>query len=203
MYDITHKYHDTAKKNGAIMIPQIGVESAPADLMSWSLVSYIRQTLSTGTAELVVSLHELKAAPSGGTLASLLGLFECYSLGHVAKSSEPYSLCPVTPPAHGRSKSLLESLAGVRTVTDLGILTTSLQGAPDATIVNRTWGLMEGGKYYGPNFRFGSYMRVRNALLGVVVHLAITFGLLILLVPPIRWILRRIVYQPGQGPTKE
>lgn len=54
------KYEKTAKDSGAIMIPQIGVESAPADLMTWKLVDMIRKKFSAPTAEVVVSVHEAK-----------------------------------------------------------------------------------------------------------------------------------------------
>lgn len=185
------------------MIPQCGVESAPADLLSWSLVSYVRQALSTGTAELIMSIHDFIATPSGGTLATIFALFDTYSLTQIAKSSEPYCLCPVAVPTGRAGKPLIEKVTGTRSVSDLGTLTTSLQGGPDATIVNRSWGLIEGGKYYGSNFRFSPYMRARNVLIGFAVHLAITFGVLLLIIPPVRWYLKNAVYQPGTGPSKE
>lgn len=54
------KYHDIANVNGSIMIPQIGIESAPADLMTWSLVSLIRRRLSAPTGQVIVSVHEIR-----------------------------------------------------------------------------------------------------------------------------------------------
>ena len=57
VFDMTQKYYALAKKNGAIMIPQNGVESAPPDLMCWMLASHIRSTLSSGTAEVVSRIH--------------------------------------------------------------------------------------------------------------------------------------------------
>jgi short subunit dehydrogenase-like uncharacterized protein len=58
--DMIKKYEKAAKASGAIMIPQIGIESAPADLVTWSLVSMIREKFSAPTAEVVVSVHELR-----------------------------------------------------------------------------------------------------------------------------------------------
>lgn len=73
------KYHEIAKANGAIVsgtlsllythfeadiytqiIPEIGLESAPADLVSWSLASLIREQLSVGTRETIMSIHEME-----------------------------------------------------------------------------------------------------------------------------------------------
>lgn len=42
------------------MIPEIGIESAPADLVSWSLASLIRNQLSVGTKEITMSIHDMK-----------------------------------------------------------------------------------------------------------------------------------------------
>lgn len=57
--EMIKKYERTAKATGAIMIPQNGVESAPADLITWSLVDMIRTKLSSPTAEVILSVHEI------------------------------------------------------------------------------------------------------------------------------------------------
>lgn len=54
------KYEDTAKDSGAIMIPQIGVESAPSDLTTWLLAEHVRDELDADTKEVTISIHELK-----------------------------------------------------------------------------------------------------------------------------------------------
>jgi short subunit dehydrogenase-like uncharacterized protein len=51
------KYERTAKASGSIMIPQIGVDSAPADMMTWVLVNMIREKFSVPTAEVVLSAN--------------------------------------------------------------------------------------------------------------------------------------------------
>ena len=59
VYDMINAYHEKAKTTGAIIIPQNGFESAPSDLMCWSLVSHIRQTLGVGTTEAVQTIYDL------------------------------------------------------------------------------------------------------------------------------------------------
>jgi short subunit dehydrogenase-like uncharacterized protein len=54
------KYEKSAKTSGAIMIPQIGIESMPPDLLTWTLVSAIRKKLSAPTGEVIVSVHDMK-----------------------------------------------------------------------------------------------------------------------------------------------
>ncbi|PSK51702.1 hypothetical protein B9Z65_2969 [Elsinoe australis] len=206
VYDMIEKYHKKAKANHAVIIPQIGMDSAPADLVTWSLVTHVQSTLSKTTKNIIFTLHKVRSMPSGGTLASLLGLFDTYSLSFVGKSMKPWALSPVAPvKAHGSNNSptLVQKLTGVRAVRDLGTLTTSLQGAVDRTQVYRTWGLLDHGNFYGSGFRFYPYMTARNLLQGMLTHLAIALGGLALLLSPFRAILKRLVYAPGQGPSRD
>lgn len=202
--EMIKKYHATAKANKAIIIHQIGVESAPADLLSWSMVNHARRTLSAGVSELVFSVADLKGQPSGGTLATVIGLFDKYSISETSEAMKPWSLCPTTPPRSSlEGPTLLQRLFGVRQVRDLGTLSSSIQGATDATIVHRSWGLFENGSFYGPKFRFSPYMTVRNVFTGVLVHFALAFGMIALILSPVRSLLKRFVFQPGEGPSKE
>ncbi|EMC98907.1 hypothetical protein BAUCODRAFT_103474 [Baudoinia panamericana UAMH 10762] len=204
VYDMIQKYSSVARQTGAIIIPQNGVESAPSDLMAWSLVTHVRQALNVGVAELVQTTWELNAVPSGGTLATVLTLFDSYSLNHLAKTGNPWSMSPVQPSAlQMRSRPLIERITGVRDIPDLGTLTDSLQGPSDTPIVHRSWGLHDKGKLYGSKFQFNAYQRIGNALYGFGIHLAMALGLLALAVPPVRWLLMLFVYQPGEGPSKE
>lgn len=54
-----NKYEDVAKSSGALMFPQIGIESAPPDLITWSLAKTIREKLSAKTGDVTVSIHKL------------------------------------------------------------------------------------------------------------------------------------------------
>jgi short subunit dehydrogenase-like uncharacterized protein len=50
------KYEKAAKTTGAIMIPQIGIESCPSDIATWVLVSLIRKELSAPTGPVFLSV---------------------------------------------------------------------------------------------------------------------------------------------------
>lgn len=55
------KYESTAKGSGAMLFPQIGVDSSPADLMAWALAKHNRVHFGGAkTDEVVVSVHKLK-----------------------------------------------------------------------------------------------------------------------------------------------
>ncbi|KAI9675328.1 MAG: hypothetical protein M1817_001231 [Caeruleum heppii] len=197
--EMTRKYHATAKANGAIMIPQIGLESAPADLMSWALVTMFREELGVATKEVILSVHDLDANPSGGTCATLLALLTQYSLKDVAEANKAWALSPV----QGTRCPNPAGWLGVRQVPDLGTLTTWIAATTDRAIVHRSWGLMGEGSYYGPRFRFTEHLRVRNYLIAVAIHFMTSVGMLALVFPPVRWLLKQYVYAPGLGPDRE
>ena len=190
------------------MIPQIGIESAPADLLTWLLVNYFRRSASTPTSEAIFASIKVKGKPSGGTLATVLSVFEHYSISHLIKSSKPYALSPVSPQntlkvKQGFWAKFVRSLTGIRSVPEFGTLMTSVNGGTDRTIVYRSWGLIDAGAFYGPKFRFSPYAKANNIFQAMVMHWALAFGAMALLLKPVRWLVKKNVYAPGQGPTRE
>ncbi|GKT81057.1 saccharopine dehydrogenase [Colletotrichum tofieldiae] len=205
-----NKYEGVAQETGAMMFPQIGIESAPPDLVTWALAKQVREKLSLKTGAVTVSIHQLDSAPSGGTLATVLGLFESFTISQVRAQHKPYALSPV--PNHSKVQSqtsLLTKLVGLRNVPNLGLMTTSIAGMTDAPIVQRTWGLLatlpsREKQSYGPNFSFHEYMRAKGYLRGIAIHWGLAFfGLLLATAAPFRKLVKKFVYQPGEGPDKE
>ncbi|KAK4106256.1 hypothetical protein N658DRAFT_460638 [Parathielavia hyrcaniae] len=203
------KHESAAQASGALMFPQIGIESAPPDLVTWSLASFIRKTFSAPIRDVTVSIHNLKSAPSGGTLSTALTILDNFSLSDLRAAYKPYALSPVPRPPTTRppKPSLLTRLTGLVTVPHLGLLTTSPAGTTDAALVQRTWGLLDssrslhgGEQAYGPRFTFREYMRPRNWLTGMAVHLGLMLFGLVLVTPWLRRAVARWVYQPGEGP---
>jgi short subunit dehydrogenase-like uncharacterized protein len=202
VHEIIQKYHDVAKSNKAIIIPEIGIESAPSDLVAYTTTSIIRKSLNCGVRDVVCSAHEISSAgPSGGTLATALGLQDHYSMSEFRNSTKPFSLSPAPPPKRASSRSLLSRLLGAFYYPGLGTLTTSFTSMPNVAIVHRSAGLMP--ELYGRNFHFSEYMRVRNYAMGVLVHFAVAVGWVLFAISPLRALIKRFVYQPGQGPTAE
>ena len=111
-------------------------------------------------------------------------------------AAKPYPATRTKP-----RKSLIETIFGVRAVSNLGTLTSSPSGMVDETTVIRSSTLMS--KLYGPNFTYREYLRVRNVLLGAAFHYALTIGVALLVFAPFRWIARKLVPAPGSGPTRE
>ncbi|OJD34816.1 saccharopine dehydrogenase [Diplodia corticola] len=200
--EMINKYHDVAKANGAIMIPQSGVDSVPADLIAYVAATHIRQTLGLGTAE-VLDAAELNAKPSGGTLLTGLSLFDHYSLAQIGKALSPFALSPVQPQSRTSPGGLVSKILGVRQDKDLGYLTDWVGAKVDGAIVERSWGLLDGGKLYGPKFSFSEHMPTKSALSGALVHFGMVFSMMFLAIPPVRWIAKKLIYQPGDGPEME
>ncbi|CAN8096767.1 unnamed protein product [Discula destructiva] len=204
------KYEQAAKQSGSMLIPEIGIESAPADLITFSLAKHNRAHLNADTGEVVLSVHALDAMASGGTLATVLGFFDMFSLREITDSMKQYAISPVpNPKAAAYPRPLTQRLTGTRYVPSLGVLSTCVAGDSDRAIVERTWGLFSSipakkSEFYGPNFRFSEHLRVRNWLYGLLVHLGINLAsILFVTLPPLRRMLKKLVYAQGQGPDVE
>ncbi|KAJ5690686.1 hypothetical protein N7462_005078 [Penicillium macrosclerotiorum] len=199
---IVDKYHETAKNNGAIIIPSVGVESVPADMLAFALVKHVREELASQTREIDCCIKELKSSgPSGGTLNTVLSIFDWLPSSELVKSMTPFSLAASTPPKDIPRESIIHKLFGARWIRDLGTVTTSPSAMVDITTVHRSSTLMP--ELYGNRFYFRQFLHVRNSFLGVLVHVGFLIGISLLAIPPVRTLLRRFIYQPGQGPTTQ
>jgi short subunit dehydrogenase-like uncharacterized protein len=140
---------------------------------------------------------------SGGTGLTALTVMDYHTLPEITASSKPFALSPIPGPSSHSTASLLTKILGIRTHPVLGLLTTAIQAGADTPIVQRTWGLLGGAKLYGPNFYYEQYMRTTSWLRGIALHFAIKVGILLLVIPPVRWLLKKLIYAPGDGPTEE
>lgn len=123
------------------------------------------------------------------------------SMSDMYKSLSPFSLAASTPPKDIPRDSIVKKILGVHAVPDLGTLTTSPSAIADITIVHRSSTLLP--EFYGQRFSYQQSLYVRNAFIGVLVHVGFFVGLGLLALPPVRWLLRKWYYQPGHGPTME
>lgn len=79
---------------------------------------------------------------------------ESFTLKQIGAATAPYAISPIPGPKTRDTTSLVTKIFGIRAAPDLGILTTSLGAKSDTPIVQRSWGLLGGNKFYGPNFHF-------------------------------------------------
>jgi short subunit dehydrogenase-like uncharacterized protein len=126
-----------------------------------------------------------------------------HTIPEIAATSAPFALSPIPGPNSHSTASLFTKILGIRTHPVLGLLTTAIQAAADIPIVQRSWGLLGGAKLYGPNFYYEQYLRTNSYARGIALHLAVNVGVLLLVIPPVRWFLKKLIYAPGDGPTEE
>lgn len=148
-----------------------------------------------------------RAAPSGGTVASFLNLFDSYSISKIQRASRPYISCPIPHNAPQRPPT---TLSGVYYDPVLGTMSTSITAGVDASVVERTWGLLHSSlpgredEFYGENFTWQELGRTNGWIQGVSKNWAVMIGSAFLaLLPPLRAVLRRALVQPGLGPSRE
>ncbi|KAI2613293.1 hypothetical protein GGR54DRAFT_616075 [Hypoxylon sp. NC1633] len=208
-WSMIRKHEATARATGACLFPQAALESALSDLMTFSMTSLIRSELSAPVSDVVVQLHTLHGTASGGTLHSILGLFDSYHWKEVFRSHKPYAMSPVPNSKLPPKPSFLSRLTGLYHVPRLGLMTTSVAAGTNSAVVHRTWGLFKQEPslqkhFHGPNFTYREYMRAKNHLRGMMVHYSLVVGgLLLMLCPPLRRLIRGYVSQPGEGSSKE
>ncbi|KAF2808062.1 uncharacterized protein BDZ99DRAFT_572931 [Mytilinidion resinicola] len=196
--EMIDKYHTTAKKSGAILIPAISLSSSPSDLTAYLIATSIRASLSTGTAEVVSSGKLEFAGMSGGSFTTILSVMETYGVAWFLFGS-PWAMSAARRPG-ADTTPLLRRLFGYRFVPGLGALTTSFVAVSNESVVRRSAGLRP--EVYGPEFRFHEYLPVPGVLAAVFVHLLTKVGILLFAIPLVRTLLGKLSFKPGTGPDR-
>jgi short subunit dehydrogenase-like uncharacterized protein len=189
------------------MIPCCGFDCVPSDLLTWLAADYSRRHFSAGTARVDLCIHSIKGGISGGTLASVLQAFELHSLGHLARVHAPYALSPKkpTPAAAPKPTSLWTKLFGLLWIKQLGWMAYQPQAAVDRTIVHRSWGLFEPtAASYGHDFDWHGWFKIWwGPVVAMIWHFCGLFLAPWLLLRPVRRLLPKLWYEPGDGAAQD
>ena len=94
---------------------------------------------------------------------------------------------------------MVQRLLGLRNVPDLGLLTTSITTTTNAPIVHWSSTLLG----YGSKFRFQELARAGNPIRGMAMHWFFSLLPIVLMLAPARWIVRRLLYKAGEGPSRD
>jgi hypothetical protein len=108
-----------------------------------------------------------------------LALFEHATLQEIHEASAFDALSPVKGPEQPFRKPIQKN-------EDLGMLTSWINNTGDRSIVFRSWGLIDGGEYYGKNFTWKEYLRVSNYVMALVWFWIMKAAILIPLFGPLR-----------------
>ncbi|OBT98898.1 hypothetical protein VE01_02396 [Pseudogymnoascus verrucosus] len=193
------KYHKAAELAGVVLIHSCGAFSAPQDLLTWASVRELAKKFSMKTKELVLSVVSIASDPSGGTIESMMerGAFGAEVL---EKAQQPWYLSPTM----GKQSSNSTNFFGMRHDSFLGGLSASaINAVQNRAVIHRTWGLLGGGKDYGPNFQYNEYKKASSTLAGVFQILNTRAIGLLLTIPPLKAIAMMFLPVPGEGPDLE
>ena len=103
-------------------------------------------------------------------MASFLNMYESIDPKTMAESLQPWALSPI----EGRKASSGANMLGMRHDKTLGLLSTSSPTErQDRALVHRSWALLDGGNFYGPNFFYNEYNRASGTFAGMVAKLGV------------------------------
>ncbi|KAI0274090.1 NAD-P-binding protein [Russula aff. rugulosa BPL654] len=208
IFDIIRKFDYLATKTHAIIVPSCGIDSVPADVS----VHLASETLGHSPLATSMTSAGLSGGVPGGTIASLISACEDVPFNHLVLSSCDWSLSPV-PGARSPDTSLVYRLGpGSRFVGGIGFFNTV-----NRALVQRTAGLREyahkearlcgrggrgAGAPYGPAFTYTEFTPTGNTVVAFMLSLALGIGFASLtFLAPVRWLVKRLVTQPGSGPA--
>ncbi|KAG5190508.1 hypothetical protein JKP88DRAFT_298840 [Tribonema minus] len=202
--EIIEKFDKVAQSTGAKIVPSCGFDSIPADMGTFMIADHLKRVHNTETVE--VTYHPGKfssGAPSGGTVASLMGIVEAAWEGGAKvrnQLNDPYLLVP----SDQRPTYSNPSTGGGfgYDAAARGWTAPFVFAGHDSKIVHRSNALL----HYGP-LRYRECMLFGGRVLGLVPALCVAAALnvaaALLFLPPTRALLRRALPKAGDGPTQE
>ncbi|KAF9222364.1 NAD(P)-binding protein [Gyrodon lividus] len=224
--DVIFEFDYVATNSGSVIVPCAGLDSVPSDILAYLGNKTLKAFAGpSATVDMSTSAWKLRGTGiSGGTFSSILTSLEEIPDDKTKAARADFALSPIqgTPSPRPRAfYSLPISNPPVQ-----GAL--YLMAIGNLQVVQRSWGLFElakrnsrlvfgpatsqpGGGHedtselsYGSQFKYEEFLALPTRLhsLLVVVFLA-TAGLVMKLLPPARWLARRLMPQPGEGPTDE
>ena len=199
--------HDAeAQKTGARIVHTCGYDSIPSDLGTWFVVQAYRERFGELPTKLLHAAGESRGGASGGTVASMLFLFEEASRDRAVRRllADPYAL------VDGRRGSDRGDQLGVRHARELGLWTGPfIMAAVNSRVVRRTSALLERegrGGYGGASYEevMSTGKGARGAMAATVLSAGLTGGMGALAIGPLRrFVAARFLPKPGEGPSEE
>jgi short subunit dehydrogenase-like uncharacterized protein len=113
--------------------------------------------------------------------------------------TDPFYLSPSEFRPEPTTYTPPSKLSGTFTYPRLGHLTTSITAAPNVAIVQRSAGLTP--LFYGFNFTYEEYMAVASPIMGTLIHLSLLVMAFLIAIPPVRFLLSKLLRAPGTGPA--
>ncbi|KAF8161736.1 Saccharopine dehydrogenase-domain-containing protein [Mycena galopus ATCC 62051] len=200
--------HYAATKTGAIIIPSCGVDSLPADIVAYissrTLRKHSGQPVNIDTS---LSGYSLRGGTSGGTINTGIVLIEQVPKEELRVSSQEYSISPSVGTPSPRPPLIYRLF-----LPDTGKTLTGafyFMGPPNRAVVQRSWGLLEAEAaqdksylHYGPAFKYDEFWVAGGRVRALLLTFVMTVGLGAMLITPFRWLLKKVLPKPGEGPSE-
>jgi short subunit dehydrogenase-like uncharacterized protein len=204
MRSMIDAHHETAVESGARIVHACGFDSIPSDLGVWFTQQQATERFGTTCSKISLRVKAAKGGASGGTIASGLNLMEeARSDPQLRKIlANPYALCPDGMRSGPKQPSVW---LPVRDPATGRWAAPFIMAAANTRIVQRTHALL--GRPWGDDFEYDEAISTGEGVTGVMMATAVSaatgmfagaaaFG-------PSRAMLRRIVPEPGEGPSPE
>ncbi len=193
--DMIEKHHKEASNKGVRIINACGFDSAPSDLGVFYAVNQV-----AGSVKSVQCFQAWKGEASGGTMETMFSSMDAkLARGGLGK----FSLNPKNSISENQKKKTSDKIK-VQKIPHLGGWTGPfVMALPNTRIVRRSAALSRfTGKYYGDDFVYseGAYYSKKGAA-RKVTFMTLALGLII--VSPLRKLLRGFFRKPGEGPSQE
>ena len=201
MRETIERFHAPAKASAARIVHTCGFDSIPSDIGVLTLYEAAGELADT-----TLVVRRLRGGVSGGTLASLKGTVDDVkkdrSLGKIL--ADPYALSPDrdAEPELGKEADL----RGAEHSEELGTwLGPFVMAQVNTRVVRRSNALQDWA--YGRRFRYREVMDFGAGILGRAKALGMGGGTLALTaglaLPPSRYVLDRVLPDPGEGPKED
>lgn len=207
--EIINKFDYSASKTGSIIVPSSGFDSVPSDLV----VYVANQTIKTLAGPEAGIEHSITGVTvqggfSGGTLHTILTAIEEGKA--TATTEQSLSLIPGTP----NPMKFLYTLPHTTPAISGGVW---VMGATNHAVVQRTWSFHEPQTAsitstsqedrrrlsYGPNFKYEEFMMMPSTFAAVIANVLLGFTMVLAAISPTRWLLKRVIPAPGEGPSEK
>ncbi len=192
--EMIEKHHEAAAAKGVRIIPSCGFDSIPSDLGTFFGIRKLGAPVKR-----VESFHSFKGGASGGTLETI---FSMGDLGLKDELTDPFLLNPpdsYSEEMHTESRDTFQ-IAKKPEINGWG--GPFVMAGANTRVVRRSAALLsQRQEPYGPNFTYQEF--AFNASRGQAIRSALGLGAMALVVmTPLRKLVRPLLKQPGQGPTK-
>jgi short subunit dehydrogenase-like uncharacterized protein len=187
-------HHAKALGDGTRIIPCCGFDSIPSDVGAWLVSRHIRDNLQS-ECDSVSAYFRLGGGINGGTLASLFHLLDT---GQMAMAGNPFLLDP-NPNLHTDvDRARNADPQGIHYDPELKAwVTPFLMGSVNTRVVRRTQALLGTSFGYQEYSKFNRAAPARMLAIGGKVFETLTAWSFT------RRIIKRLLPQPGQGPSEK